>query len=295
MRAGIRFARARTSQARSLSRMATYAIGDVQGCYGSLVRLLDAIEFDHHDDRLWFVGDLVNRGPESLEVLRFVRSLGERAVVVLGNHDLHLVALAAGYGRRRADDTLEAVLAAPDAAELIGWLRRRPLMHLEPPYAMVHAGLLPQWTVQRARELAAEVESALHEPYYRDFLAMLYGSKPDRWEDGLLGFDRLRVIVNAMTRMRFCSAKGVMDFRTKGEPDEAPEGFHPWFEVPGRASRDTAIVCGHWSALGLRITRNLLALDTGCVWRGKLTAVRLEDREVFQVRCPRAQDPALAR
>lgn len=275
--------------------MATYAIGDVQGCLGSLQRLLDAIGFDHRDDRLWFVGDLVNRGPESLETLRFVKSLGERAIVVLGNHDLHLVALAAGYGRRRADDTLESVLAAPDAAELIGWLRRRPLMHLERPYAIVHAGLLPEWTVERARELAAEVEAALHESCFRDFLAMLYGSKPDRWEESLVGFDRLRVIVNAMTRMRFCTAKGVMDFRAKGAPEDAPEGYLPWFDVPGRASRDAIVICGHWSALGLRMTRNLLALDTGCVWRGRLTAVRLEDRALFQVRCPRWQDPALAR
>jgi len=273
--------------------MPTYAIGDVQGCCGALQQMLDAIRFDARRDRLWFVGDLVNRGPASLETLRLVKSLGESAVVVLGNHDLHLIALEAGYGRRRADDTLEEVLAAADGAELVAWLRRRPLMHLELPYAVVHAGLLPQWTVAQARSLAAEVEGALCAPTYRDFLAMLYGSRPDRWDDRLKGHDRLRVIVNAMTRMRFCMADGVMAFQAKGPPENAPKRFFPWFDVPRRASANATVIFGHWSALGLKVGPNLIGLDTGCVWGGTLSALRLEDRHLFQVRCPMEQAPAL--
>jgi bis(5'-nucleosyl)-tetraphosphatase (symmetrical) len=265
--------------------VATYAIGDVQGCLAPLERLLDAIGFSPARDRLWFVGDLVNRGAQSAAVLRLVRSLGDRAVVVHGNHDLHLLAFACGHARARADDTFHDVLDAPDRDELLAWLRRRPLLHLEGGYAMVHAGLLPAWSIARARELAAEVEAVLHGPGYPEFFAQLYGSRPAAWRDDLRGADRLRVIVNAMTRMRFCTADGVMDFHVKGEVAKALPGYMPWFDVPGRASRGTPVVCGHWSALGLRITPDLLALDTGCVWGGHLTAVRLEDRRVFQVAC----------
>jgi bis(5'-nucleosyl)-tetraphosphatase (symmetrical) len=262
--------------------MATYAIGDVQGCADELEALLERCGFDAARDRLWFVGDLVNRGPKSLEVLRRVRALGDTAVVVLGNHDLHLVCHAEGFWQRRADDTLDEVLAAPDGAELVAWLRARPMMHLEGRYAMVHAGLLPQWTLARARELAREVEAALRGPGYREFLANMYGSKPDRWDDALAGNDRLRVIVNAMTRMRFCTAEGVMELREKGKAP--PPGFSAWFDA--RATRDeAAIVCGHWSTLGLKLTERLIALDSGCVWGGALSAVRLEDRALFQVPC----------
>ncbi len=268
--------------------MATYAIGDVQGCLAPLTRLLDAIGFSPARDRLWFVGDLVNRGGQSAAVLRFVRDLGDRAVVVHGNHDLHLLAFACGHGRARPDDTFHDVLDAPDRDELLTWLRRRPMLHLEGGYAMVHAGLLPVWSIARARELAAEVETVLHGPGYPEFFAQLYGSQPAAWRDDLRGPDRLRVIVNAMTRMRFCTADGVMDFHVKGEVAKALPGYMPWFDVPGRASRGTPVVCGHWSALGLRITPDLLALDTGCVWGGHLTAVRLEDRRVFRVACGRA-------
>ncbi|MGB8435971.1 MAG: symmetrical bis(5'-nucleosyl)-tetraphosphatase [Burkholderiales bacterium] len=271
--------------------MATYAIGDVQGCFVELERLLDEIRFDAARDRLWFVGDLVNRGPQSAEVLRFVKSLGDRAVTVLGNHDIHLFAHVAGYGKKRADDSFGDVLAAPDCDALVEWLRARPMMHVERGYAMVHAGLLPAWSIERALELAAEVESALRAPDYRTFLAGLYGSQPDRWRDGLRGVDRLRVVVNAMTRMRFVDANGVMDFRSKGELENAPRGYLPWFDVPGRASADVPIVCGHWSALGLLIRPDLLALDSGCVWGGRLTAVRLDDRSVFQVACQAAPAP----
>jgi bis(5'-nucleosyl)-tetraphosphatase (symmetrical) len=262
--------------------MATYAIGDVQGCADELDALLGRIGFDLARDRLWFVGDLVNRGPKSLEVLRRVRALGDAAVVVLGNHDLHLVCHAEGLWRRRADDTLDEVLAAADGAELVAWLRARPLMHLEGRYAMVHAGLLPQWSLGRARELAREVEAALQGPKYRDFLANMYGSKPDRWDDALAGHDRLRVIVNAMTRLRFCTADGRMEFREKGRTP--PRGFSAWFDA--RAAREEpAVVCGHWSALGVKLTERLVALDSGCVWGGSLSALRLEDRALFQVPC----------
>jgi bis(5'-nucleosyl)-tetraphosphatase (symmetrical) len=275
--------------------VATYAIGDVQGCRDALDALLVEIGFSGVRDTLWFVGDLVNRGSQSAEVLRFVRSLGDRAVVVHGNHDLHLLAFAAGHAKARTDDTFHDVLAAPDRDELLDWLRSRPMLHVQGGYAMVHAGLLPAWSIEQARGLAAEVEAALRAPTYRDFFAQLYGSKPEAWHDDLHGADRLRVIVNAMTRMRFCTVTGVMDFRVKGEVEKALPGYMPWFEVPGRASRGTPIICGHWSALGLRITPDLLALDTGCVWGGHLTAIRLEDRRLFQTACAPAADQVRAR
>jgi bis(5'-nucleosyl)-tetraphosphatase (symmetrical) len=262
--------------------MATYAIGDVQGCFVELQELLERVAYERSHDRLWFVGDLVNRGPQSLEVLRFVHALGERAVVVLGNHDLHLVCLAEGYARRRTDDTLDAVLTAPDGRALVAWLRQCSMMHAENGYAMVHAGLLPQWTVERALVLAREVENALRAPDFREFLANMYGSRPNTWNDGLTGWDRLRLIVNAMTRMRFCSPEGVMEFAAKGV--EPPPGFMPWFEARPSYSEPT-LVCGHWSALGLSVSRRLVALDTGCVWGGALSALRLEDRALFQVPC----------
>ncbi len=268
--------------------MSTYAIGDVQGCADELQDLLERCRFDPSRDRLWFVGDLVNRGPKSLEVLRFVRNLGKRAEVVLGNHDLHLVCLFEGVAKRRQDDTLDSVLGASDARELVDWLRVRPLMHVKGGFAMVHAGVLPQWSVKRALALAHEAESALRAPGYLDFLSHLYGSKPDLWQNQLDGWDRLRVIVNAMTRLRFCTAQGVMEFREKG--DAPPGGFMPWFEA--RARRDKEIfVCGHWSTLGLKLSDRLLALDTGCVWGGSLSALRLEDRTLFQVDCKRHQKP----
>jgi bis(5'-nucleosyl)-tetraphosphatase (symmetrical) len=265
--------------------MSTYAVGDIQGCFDQFSRLLDVIRFDRAHDRLWLVGDLVNRGPRSLEVLRVAKGLGDAAIVVLGNHDLHLLALSHGHAKARSDDTLEAVLKAPDRDELLQWLRHRPMMHVETRMAMVHAGLLPQWTIATAAELAGEVEAALRGPDHDAFIAALYGGKPDHWDESLRGYDRLRVIVNAMTRLRFCTLDGVMDFHAKGETESAPPGFVPWFDVPGRRSADTTLVCGHWSALGLHLRTNLLALDSGCVWGGKLTAVRLEDRAQFQVAC----------
>jgi bis(5'-nucleosyl)-tetraphosphatase (symmetrical) len=262
--------------------MATYAIGDVQGCFDELQQLLEKLRFEKNRDRLWFVGDLVNRGPKSLEVLRFVRELGARAITVLGNHDLHLVTQHERIERRRKDDTFDDVLGAPDAKELVTWLRTRPMMHVEQHYAMVHAGLLPQWTIEKASKLAREVEAALAARDYPDFLRNMYGSTPDEWSDSLTGWDRLRVIVNAMTRMRFCTRAGKMDFKAKGK--KAPPGYVPWFEA--RARNEKRLVSGHWSALGLNLDERAALLDSGCVWGGPLTALRLEDRVLYQVPCP---------
>jgi len=260
--------------------MATYAIGDVQGCFDELQALLARIGFNEDRDRLWFVGDLVNRGPKSLETLRFVKALG--AATVLGNHDLHLVTQHEGFERKRKDDTFTDVLGAPDAKELIDWLRARPLMHAEGDWVMVHAGLLPNWSIAKALSLAREVEDALRAPGYRDFLARMYGSKPARWEDSLAGWDRLRVIVNAMTRMRFCKPDGEMDFHTTGKTP--PAGFLPWFET--RRDDERQIVFGHWSTAGLQLKARVAGIDTGCIWGGPLSALRLEDRWLAQVPSP---------
>ena len=270
--------------------MATYAIGDLQGCADELDALLAQLPFDAARDRLWFVGDLVNRGPKSLAALRRVHALGERAVVVLGNHDFHLLRRAAGHARNRADDTLDEVLAAPDAPQLIEWLRHRPLMHAEDGYAMVHAGLLPQWSIEKALALAREVEAALRGPRYREFLGELYGAEPRAWRDDLAGWDRLRVIVNAMARLRFCTPSGDMDVEAKGR--DAPPGYRPWFEL--RPDGEATILCGHWSALGLKLTPKLAALDTGCVWGGSLSALRLADRKLFQLPCRGYRKPGEA-
>lgn len=267
--------------------MSTYAIGDVQGCFDELQQLLARCSFREGKDRLWFVGDLVNRGPKSLDTLRFAKGLKPGATVVLGNHDLHLVSVHEGFAKRRQADTFDDVLEAPDCGELVDWLRTRPLMHVQGDWAMVHAGLLPQWSIEKALALAGEVEGALRTPDYREFLENMYGSNPDRWSDKLVGFDRLRVIVNAMTRLRFCTPEGRMEFKAKGA--QAPPGFRPWFSF--RKNDTEAIVCGHWSALGLKLTDKLAALDSGCVWGGKLTALRLEDRALFEVPCAGYQAP----
>ena len=265
--------------------MATYAIGDIQGCFGTFSRLLDKIAFDPAHDRLWLVGDLVNRGPRSAETLRFVKNLGAAAVTVLGNHDLFLLMVGEGFGKRSRSDTFDEVLNAPDRDELLDWLRHQPLCHLEGGFCLVHAGLLPQWTVTQARSLAAEVERALQAENWHDFLAHLWGSEPVAWGDELVGWSRLRVIVNAMTRMRFCTPQGEMEFRSKGDLCAGPDGYVPWFDASKRRSHDTVLVTGHWSALGLKILPNLIATDSGCLWGRELTAVRLEDRAVFQVDC----------
>lgn len=266
--------------------MSTYAIGDVQGCFDELQQLLKTFNFRKKTDRLWFVGDLVNRGPKSLEVLRFVRDLGDRAISVLGNHDLHLVSEHEGFDTARKGDTFDDVLGAPDRKELVDWLRSRPMMHVEGGWAMVHAGLVPQWTVQKGLLLGREVERALRGAGYREFLKHMYGSKPDQWNEALAGWDRLRVIVNVMTRMRFCTHDGKMDLKAKGV--KAPDEYRPWFTL--RKNDKQAIVFGHWSALGLKLTPKLAALDSGCVWGGTLSAMRLEDRALFQVPCAGYQE-----
>ena len=269
--------------------MATFAIGDIQGCFGSLQRLLERCGFDSAQDTLWLVGDLVNRGPRSLETLRFLRNLGPAVITVLGNHDLSLLMVAEGFGKRGKGDTFDEILEAPDREVLLDWLRHKPLCHVAGNFCLVHAGLLPQWTVAEARALAAEVESTLTASNWREFLANMWGSEPASWNDSLQGWARFRVIVNAMTRMRFCTSNGVMDFRVKGEVEKAPAGLMPWFEVPNRRSADTVLVTGHWSALGLKVLPNLLAIDSGCLWGGPLTAIRLEDRAIFQVPCSKEE------
>ncbi|OQA31151.1 MAG: Bis(5'-nucleosyl)-tetraphosphatase, symmetrical [Betaproteobacteria bacterium ADurb.Bin341] len=274
--------------------MATYAIGDIQGCYDSFRRLLDACRFDPGADRLWLVGDLVNRGPRSLDTLRYVRALGDAAITVLGNHDLYLLMIAYGGARKRGrDDTIQPILEAADREELLDWLRRQPLCYCEGEYCLVHAGLLPQWTTGQAESLGREVQAALAGDDFHAFIRNMWGSEPAAWSDALTGWARLRVIVNAMTRMRFCTPEGGMEFTSKGETANAPAGYLPWFEVPGRKSADRTLVTGHWSALGLKLLPNLLALDSGCLWGGHLTAVRLQDRRVFQVPCAafEAQSP----
>jgi bis(5'-nucleosyl)-tetraphosphatase (symmetrical) len=265
--------------------MATFAVGDIQGCYRALRRLLEKASFDPAKDRLWLTGDLVNRGPDSPGVLRWARSLGDRAVVVLGNHDLHLLAVAHGRGTgARCRETVLRILEQPDGQELLEWLRRQKLMHYEGGLAMVHAGLLPEWSIAKALELAGEVERELHEAPVRLF-ELMYGDEPAKWSDALDRADRYRIVINAMTRMRMLNRSGEMDLSYSDAPARAPPGFISWFDVPGRASAATPIVCGHWAALGLVLRPDLLALDTGCVSGRQLTAVRLEDRAVFQVGC----------
>jgi len=273
--------------------MARYAIGDVQGCYAALEELLAQIRFDRACDRLWFVGDLVNRGPQSLEVLRFVRSLGERAVTVLGNHDLHLVAVESGHAKPHRSDTLNAIFDAPDRTELLDWLRTRRLAYLEDGFLLVHAGLLPQWSGADALRLAGEVEAVLASPEFGSFVSRMYGNHPDRWDESLAGADRLRAIVNAMTRMRFCNEQGCMELHEKGGPERTPQGFLPWFDIAARRTAGLTVICGHWSTLGFIQRQGLIALDSGCVWGGCLTAVRLEDRQAFQVSCAPQAGPAL--
>ena len=272
--------------------MTTYAIGDIQGCFNELQQLLEQISFDPVQDKLWLVGDLVNRGPDSLQVLRLVKSLGESAITVLGNHDLHLLAVAAGEAELRRGDTLDEVLKAPDRDELLTWLRYQRLLYVEEGYVLVHAGLLPQWSVKQATSLAREVEAALQSDDYAIFFEHMYGNAPRAWSDDLKGYKRLRVTINALTRMRICTAQGEMEFKFKGEVERVPSGYLPWFELPKRKSHDATVIFGHWSALGLKVTPNIIALDTGCLWGGPMTAIRLDDRQLFQVSCknPLAQD-----
>ena len=270
--------------------MARWAIGDVQGCADELAELIARIDFKPDRDQLWFVGDLVNRGPDSLRVLRWVRSLKDNAVCVLGNHDLHLLAVAWVGAKLRKNDTLSAILDAPDRDTLIEWLTERPLAHFapEPKDLMVHAGVVPRWSVAETLAIGAEVQQALRtDP--RRLLSAMYGDEPDCWRPSLKGLARLRFAVNVLTRMRFCTPDGRIDLKQKGKPDSAPAPWIPWFKAPRRASGNERIIFGHWSALGFYRTEQFVGLDTGCVWGGSLTALNLDLPQAPPISVPSRQ------
>ena len=272
-----------------------FLIGDVQGCDASLARLLDEIGFSPSRDRIVLLGDLVNRGPQSLAVLRRVAALGSAATCLLGNHDLHLLAVAHGARRLQTGDTFGDVLAAPDGNDWLEWLRAQPLAHLESGWLCVHAGVVPQWSAAKALALAGEVQAVLRGPGLPDFLHQMYGNQPDRWSESLEGAERWRFATNVFTRIRYCNAQGVLDLKSKEGQGKGPAGFAPWFDAPGRQTADQPIAFGHWSTLGLINRPDLLALDTGCVWGGKLSAARVDGghRAIHQVDCEQAQRPGL--
>lgn len=275
--------------------MSRYAIGDIQGCCNELRALLARIGFAADRDRLWLVGDLVNRGPQSLETLRFVRALGDNAIVVLGNHDLHLLAVACGCRSARRSDTLDEVLQAPDRDALLEWLATRPLAHFEAEDLLVHAGVVPQWTVETTLGLAREVESALrNDP--RNLFDHMYGDEPDHWSPELAGADRLRFAINVLTRMRVCTNEGRINLRIKGKPPAAGAPWRPWFDVESRRTHENRVVFGHWSALGLVMRDDVIGLDSGCVWGGSLTAIDLDGsraggHEPISIPCSGYQSP----
>lgn len=260
--------------------MAVYAIGDIQGCCDEFMLLLERLQFNPSQDRLWLTGDLVNRGPRSLDTLRLVKSLGDAVITVLGNHDLHLLALALDpQARRKSKDTLDDILAAPDRDELLHWLRHRPMLHHDAQLqlTLIHAGLPPQWDIALAGRCARELESVLRDATQaRVLFQNMYGDEPDLWDDALQGLARLRFITNCLTRLRVCTAQGQLKLKAKNSPDKLEAGLYPWFLAPGRRSYGQRIVCGHWSALGYHDADHVLALDTGCVWGGTLCAVRLD-------------------
>jgi bis(5'-nucleosyl)-tetraphosphatase (symmetrical) len=267
-----------------------HAIGDIQGCCDELRALLTRIGFSADRDRLWFVGDLVNRGPQSLEALRYVRALGDNAIVVLGNHDLHLLAVACGCRTARRSDTLDEILRAPDRDALLEWLATRPLAHFEAGDLLVHAGVVPQWTVETTLGLAREVEIALrNDP--RHLFDHMYGDEPDLWSPGLAGTDRLRFAINVLTRMRVCTSNGRINLHLKGKPPAAGSSWLPWFDVESRRTRGTRVVFGHWSALGLVVRDDVIGLDSGCVWGGALTAIDLDGGAPISLACNGYQSP----
>jgi len=263
--------------------MATYAIGDIQGCYYAFMALLKKLRFNDAHDQLWLVGDLINRGTGSLEVLRWCYAHQNHLRVVLGNHDLHAIAVAHDVRPAHRNDTLQPILDAPDGETLLTWLRHQPLLVVAQNHVMVHAGLLPQWSIAEAQSLADEVAQVLTGPDYRHFLLHMYGNEPNVWHPDLLSHDRLRAITNAMTRMRICTPSGALEFSFKGTMQDVPTGYMPWFKVKQRRSVTDTILCGHWSALGLHLQDNIIALDTGCLWGGQLTAYCLETKKVTQV------------
>ncbi|AOK58411.1 bis(5'-nucleosyl)-tetraphosphatase (symmetrical) [Burkholderia ubonensis] len=270
------------------------AIGDIQGCHSAFRQLTEKLAAPP-DTPFWIAGDVVNRGPASLAALRELVDLGPRATVVLGNHDLHLLAVAAGIRTERPGDTIGEILDAPDADTLLEWVRHRPFAHFEHGMLLVHAGVLPQWDTSLALELADELQRALRAPDWRDTLSHLYGNEPNQWHPNLKKRDRMRVAFNAFTRIRFCTPDGAMEFRTSGGPASAPPGYLPWFDVPGRRTEDVTVVFGHWAALGLMLRDNVIALDSGCVWGNQLSAVRLTadpaERTVTQVQCEACRTP----
>ncbi|RTL25330.1 MAG: symmetrical bis(5'-nucleosyl)-tetraphosphatase [Burkholderiales bacterium] len=270
-----------------------YLLGDLQGCCDPLERLLQTIDFSPSRDHLYVLGDLVNRGPDSLGVLRRLRGLGNAVTSLLGNHDLHLLAVAHGVRNPHRSDTLGAILTAPDREDWLDWIRQQRLAVHEQGWLMVHAGVVPQWDAAQTVALAREVEAMLAGPDLGEFLPSMYGNEPTRWDDSLQGVPRWRCVVNVLTRLRFCAEDGTMEFATKDGSHGAPEGFMPWFEVPGRRTAGTPVAFGHWSTLGLINRDDLLALDTGCVWGGQLSAVRVDGatRELIQIDCPQAQKP----
>ncbi|CAM4112133.1 symmetrical bis(5'-nucleosyl)-tetraphosphatase [Bordetella tumbae] len=269
-----------------------WMIGDVQGCCAPLEQLLSHPDISSEPDaRFWFAGDLINRGPQSLASLRRIIAMGDRAISVLGNHDLHLLAAAAGVRKPSKSDTIDEILDAPDADELIDWLRFRPLAHFEHEHLLVHAGVLAKWDVAKTLALAGEVEAMLRGPNWQKALQKMYGNEPTQWKDGHTGGKRLRVIINALTRMRLCTPRGHMEFNTKVAPGAWPAGLVPWFDVKGRQTRDVTVVFGHWSTLGLLVRPDVICLDTGCVWGGELTAMRLQDRKLVQIKCSQFRDP----
>jgi bis(5'-nucleosyl)-tetraphosphatase (symmetrical) len=270
--------------------MAIYAIGDVQGCYDSLRRLLDLIRFDDQQDKLWFAGDLVNRGPQSLETLRFIKSLGNAAITVLGNHDLHLLAASCAPVSANTKAALTQVLMAADRDELIHWLRHQPLFHYDGRFCLVHAGLPPQWDLKQTLKMAAAVENVLQADDYQYLLQGMYGDKPNLWSTGLRGLPRLRFIINCFTRMRYCDKNGRLDFEHNGPPGSQPKHLVSWFKVPDRKSRELRIVFGHWSSLGYYAGDNCYGIDTGCLWGGQLTAIKLGEKvERFSLDCGKSK------
>jgi len=273
-----------------------YLMGDLQGCCQALERMLQTIDFSPSRDHLFVLGDLVNRGPDSLGVLRRLRGLDNAATCLLGNHDLHLLAVAHGVRKMHRSDTLAPILDAPDREDWLLWLRQQRLAVHAHGWLMVHAGVVPQWDVAQTVALAGEVETMLRSPEVGEFLTTMYGNEPARWDERLQGVDRWRCVVNSLTRLRFCATDGTMEFATKEGAGGAPEGYMPWFEVPGRRTEGTPVAFGHWSTLGLINRDDLLALDTGCLWGGHLTAARVDGatRELIQIACPQAQKPGKA-
>lgn len=275
--------------------MPTYVIGDLQGCYDELQQLLELIQFNPDNDRLWFVGDLVNRGPQSVECLRFVKALGNTAITVLGNHDLSLLATAEGLRKTSRKDTLNCILKAPDRDELLHWLRKQPLIHYDAElnYSMVHAGLAPQWTIEQARELASEVSSLLRGDDYCLLLQNMYGDEPTLWSESLKGMDKYRFTINAFTRIRYCTTSGALELNTKDSPQNPKADLIPWFDLSWRESRNEKILFGHWSTLGCINQNNVYSLDSGCVWGGHLSALRIDKQtpELFSIACGAKQQP----